>query len=519
MSPLSRRRLLRQAAWLAGAALVPAPAMVLARPRLRADPFTLGVASGEPTPTGAVLWTRLAPAPLQPDGGMPARPVAVRWTVAEDEGFRRIVRRGSVMAAPEAGHAVHVEVEGLRSDRPYWYRFEADGEQSPAGRTRTTPAPGAPVDLLRIAYGSCQKYEAGFFGAHSHVAAEAPDLILFLGDYIYEQDPGSRNAVRLHPNPESKDIAGYRVRYGAYKADPQLQAAHAAAPWMTIWDDHEVENDYRGERDQDDSDPAAFLVRRAAAYQAYFEHLPLRRRARPVGPAMQLHRSLDWGGLAQLQFVDTRQHRGLRPCVAPGSGRAKLVPDCAERRDPARSLLGQPQEAWLLDTLGRSKARWNLLAQQALFGEMNVVDPAAAAGAVMWNSDGWDGAPATRERIIQRWREAKVANPLVLGGDIHSFAAADVRATPDGPAVASEFVGGSITSFGMDKAAAARMRANNPRVAHLDGDTRGYARVDLTPDRAEITFRGLANAADANTSVRDLAAFTVESGRPGLQPS
>ncbi len=515
MTPPSRRKLLGQAAWLAGAALIPAPATVLARPRLRATPFTLGVASGEPTPSGVVLWTRLAPAPLQADGGMPPSPVAVRWTVAEDEAFRRVVRRGSAIAAPEAGHSVHVEVEGLRPDRLYWYRFEADGERSPVGRTRTTPVRGAPADRLRIAYSSCQKYEAGYFAAHRHLAADAPDLILFLGDYIYEQDPGSRDAVRLHPNPEPKDIGGYRVRYAAYKSDPQLQAAHAAAPWMTIWDDHEVENDYRGDRDQDDGDPAAFLVRRAAAYQAYFEHLPLRRRSRPVGPAMLLHRSLDWGALAQLQLVDTRQHRGLRPCIAPGSGRAKLVPDCPERRDPARSLLGPAQEAWLLQTLGRSRAHWNLLTQQSLFGEMNVGDPAAPQS--VWNSDGWDGAPATRDRILSRWREAKVSNPVVLGGDIHAFIAGEVRAAPDGPVLASEFVGGSITSFGPDAAAAARLRANNPRLGFVDGATRGYARVDVTPKRARVTFRGLSSAADASAAASDLAAFTVETGRPGLQ--
>jgi alkaline phosphatase D len=512
--PLSRRGLLGRAAWLAGASLLPAGGRALARPKLGSYPFSLGVASGEPAPDGMVLWTRLAPRPFDPAGGMPPEPVRVRWTVAEDAGLTRVVRQGAVAAEPQAGHSVHVEVAGLRPDRPYWYRFEADGEVSPVGRTRTTPAPGAEVERLRFAFSSCQKFEAGYFGAYTHMVEDAPDLILFLGDYIYEGDPGSRDAVRLHPNPEPKDVGGYRVRYAAYKADPMLQAAHAAAPWMVIWDDHEVENDYRGDRDQDDGDPVAFLQRRAAAYQVYYEHMPLRRRSLPVGPAMQLYRSLDWGRLAQFQFVDDRQYRGFRPCRPPGSGRGKLVPDCEERRDPRRSLLGAAQEAWLLDTLANSRARWNLLAQQTLFGELAVRDPEAPQ-TVAYSSDGWDGAPASRTRILQRWREAKVSNPVALGGDVHAFAAGELRETPAGPAIGTEFVGGSISSFGPDAASAARVKAMNPHLRHFDGALRGYARVDVTPTRSTTTFRGL-DATVPQTPVADLASFVVESGRPGL---
>jgi alkaline phosphatase D len=465
-----------------------------------------------------VLWTKLAPRPFELAGGMPPEPVRVRWTVAEDDAFARVVRRGAAVATPEAGHAVHVEVDGLQPGRPYWYRFEADGELSPVGRTRTTPAVGAPVERLRLAFGSCQKYETGHFGAYAHMVGDAPDLVLFLGDYIYEQDPGGAGAIRLHPNPEPKDLAGYRVRYAAYKSDPMLRAAHAAAPWMVIWDDHEVENDYRGDRDQDDGDPAAFLLRRAAAYQAYYEHLPLRRRSRPVGPAMQLYRSLDWGSLAQFQFVDDRQYRGLRPCRAPGSGRGKLIPDCPERRDPARSLLGTAQETWLLDTLGRSRAQWNVLAQQTLFGGAEFRDPAAPA-APAYSSDGWDGAPASRARILQRWREAKVANPVALGGDIHAFAAGDLRERPDAPVLGTEFVGGSISSLGTDADGARRMTALNPHVRFFDGSLRGYGLVDIAPARTDVVFRALADARQPSTSVRDLARFTVESGRPGVHPA
>jgi alkaline phosphatase D len=324
--------------------------------------------------------------------------------------------------------------------------------------------------------------------------------------------------VRLHPNPEPRDVGGYRVRYAAYKADPMLQAAHAAAPWMVIWDDHEVENDYRGDRDQDDGDPVAFLRRRAAAYQAYYEHMPLRRRSLPVGPAMQLYRSLDWGRLAQLQFVDDRQYRGLRPCVAAGSGRGKLVPDCDERRDPARSLLGRRQEAWLLDTLASSKAQWNLLAQQALFGPLELRDP-NSPDRPAFSSDGWDGAPATRARILQRWREAKVSNPVVLGGDIHAFVAGELREQPEGPVVASEFVGGSISSLGADARTAGLFRGLNPRIGFFEGQRRGYGLVEVTPAGAQVAFRALADARDPVSPVSDLATFTVENGRPGHQAS
>ena len=334
----SRRQLLRQAAWVAGLALLPSTGGVIAASRIRENPFTLGVASGEPTPDGMVLWTRLAPRPLDPDGGMGPSSVVVRWEIALDPGFRRMVRSGRVLATPEAGHSVHVELTGLRSDQDYWYRFMVHGGTSPVGRTRTAPRRDSRPERLRLCFASCQKYESGLYGAYRHMVEDQPDLVLFLGDYIYEGKPGSANAVRLHLNPEPMDVAGYRVRYATYKSDPMLQAAHAVAPWAVIWDDHEVSNDYGGARDQDGGDPVAFLRRRAAAYQAYYEHMPLRRRAIPVGPDMLLYRSLNWGRLAQIQLVDDRQYRSEPVCRPPKAGRGKLISDCDDRRDPGRSL-------------------------------------------------------------------------------------------------------------------------------------------------------------------------------------
>ena len=519
----SRRRLMQHAAWMAGAALAPAALSrrAFGAPRDGDDPFTLGVASGEPAPDGFVIWTRLAPRPFEPDGGMPDRSVPVRWEVAEDPAFRRAVARGTALAGPAAGHAVHVEVSGLRPAREYWYRFTTAAGASPAGRALTAPAPGAAVDRLRLVFGSCHKYEAGFYGAWRHAVEEHPDLILFLGDYIYEGKPRSNNAVRLHRNPEPFDLAGYRVRYATYKSDPLLQAAHAAAPWMVIWDDHEVSNDYGNDRDEDQNldlggDAQRFLRRRAAAYQAYYEHMPLRRRARPVGPDMLLYRSLDWGNLAQLQFVDDRQYRSPRPCAPPSAGRGKRVPDCDERRSPARSMLGPEQERWLLDTLGRSHARWNVLAQQTLFAPLQLRDP--ATGAPAFSADGWDGSPATRDRIAARWRDARVSNPVVLGGDIHAFAAADVR-TAEGQVAAPSFVGGSLTSLGAMAAETAPYLSLNPDIKLWNGEVRGYGRVDLRPAGGEVAFRGMVDARQEATAARTLAAYAMETGRPAVTPA
>ena len=504
----SRRQLLHEAALAAGWALTPAlwrPA--LAQTRLADFPFTLGVASGEPTPSGVVLWTRLAPRPLQPDGGMPAAPVAVAWEIAEDEGFRRIVRSGSELAVSEAGHSVHVEAEGLRSGRRYHYRFRAGGHESPVGHTRTAPRPGDNVRRMRIAYGSCQKYEAGYYGAYDHLVADDPDLVLFLGDYIYEQKR-AKAPLRPHPETEARDLASYRVRYGAYKSDPKLQAAHACAPWMVVWDDHEVANDYGGDQAKDGLSPADFLKRRAAGYQAFYEHMPLRRTSLPVGPQMSLHRSLDWGRLAQIQMIDTRQHRNFRTCDALADN--KTIPDCPERTDPARSMLGAAQERWLMDTLGASRARWNILGQQYAMGELRRAGPEA-----LWSNDGWDGYAQTRDRILARWDEARVSNPIALGGDIHCFIAGDLERTPGRP-VASHFVGGAISSGGAQQSDMDKLRGANPATLYAEGETRGYGRVDLTPGGCDVTFRGVRSALVPESPGFDLARFHVESGRPGL---
>jgi alkaline phosphatase D len=227
-------------------------------------PFTLGVASGDPAPGGVVLWTRLAPAPLLPGGGMPARAVPVDWQVAVDPGLGRIVRGGTVLAQPGQGHAVHVEVAGLDPACTYWYRFRAGGEVSPVGRTRTLPEPGASPARLALAVVSCQHFEHGYYTAYRHLAEEDLDLVVHLGDYLYETAP-AEGQPRRHAGPAPTDLAGYRLRHAQYRTDPDLQAAHAAAPFVLAWDDHEVQNDYAADQSERFDPPTAFRRRRATA--------------------------------------------------------------------------------------------------------------------------------------------------------------------------------------------------------------------------------------------------------------
>jgi alkaline phosphatase D len=228
------------------------------RPRFFADPFTLGIASGDPVADGIVLWTRLAPDPLQ-GGGMPPSNVDVRWEVATDESMRRIVKRGSAVASPGFAHAVHAEVNGLESDRWYWYRFDVGGAASPIGRARTLPKRDAVKERLRFAFASCQHYEQGYYAAHRHLAQEPVDFVAFLGDYIYEST--SANQVRSHGSGEPISLADYRTRYALYKTDADLQAAHAACPWIVTFDDHEVDNNYVGLVSQDGVSEAEFSLR------------------------------------------------------------------------------------------------------------------------------------------------------------------------------------------------------------------------------------------------------------------
>ena len=488
----------------------------------RQDPFTLGVASGDPWPTGVVIWTRLAREPLAPDGfgGMPRMDVAVQWQVAEDERFRRVVRRGRSVARARDAHTVHVEVDGLRPGREYHYRFRTGPHRSVVGRTHTAPAYGSSPAALRMAVASCAQLEHGFFSAYRDIAEQRPDLVVHLGDYFYEYEKGGYDLLQLprrirdHAGPEARTLAGYRMRHAQYRADPDLQAAHAAAPWVMVWDDHEVDNNWAGDVPEELEGPQPdWAVRRAAAFRTYDEHMPLRRSTRSRSfRRLRIHRRQHWGDLLTLHLLDTRQFRSDQAC-----GDLRRV-GCSAALDPARTMLGTAQQRWLEDGLSTSTARWDLLGQQVPFARRDV-DPGQDLELVM---DSWDGYPAARTAVTAAL--GRVTNPVVLTGDVHRHYAADVLADaddPDSPVVASEVVTTSITSGGdgsdRHRHAESELRTN----PHLrwTRDRRGYVLATLTPDTLTADFRTLPFVEKPGATASTAASWVVESGRPGLVPS
>lgn len=496
------------AAWLSNRA----PGAVMAAPAFASYPFTLGVASGDPAPDGFVLWTRLAPSPREQGGGMTPEPVEIGWQVAEDEAFARIVQQGTATAVPAWAHSVHVEVSGLRSDRWYWYRFKAGGEVSPAGRTRTMPPAGALPEQLRFAFASCQKYEIGHYTAFEHMAREELDLIVHLGDYIYEKGDG-KNAIRPHSTPEILTLDDYRARYAVYKSDPALQAAHAMAPWIGTWDDHEVSNNYAAAIPEhpERMTSAEFLLRRAAGYQAYYEHMPLRRSALPSGPDMLLYRRLAFGRLAEFNVLDTRQYRTDQP---QGDGVQAPAPVLL---DPAGTLLGDRQREWLFAGLDRSPATWNVLAQQIMMARVDF-QPGPDEAVSM---DKWTGYEFERRRVLRHVRDAGTANPVVLTGDIHCNWANELAPDPDVPdaaPVAVEFVGTSISSGGdggEKRPQTDAVLAENPFVKFFN-DERGYVRCEVTPQAWRTDYRTVPYVSRPGAPLLTRASFVVESGRPVL---
>ena len=504
----SRRAVLSGGLGLAGAGLLRTWPARAAELTFADDPFTLGIASGYPEPTAAVLWTRLAPQPLVPGGGLPAAPVPVDWEVGTDERLRAVVRRGTVYATPDWAHSVHVEVAGLEPARDYWYRFTSGGAQSPVGRTRTAAARGTLPNRMTFALASCQHYEQGHYAAYGAVASDALDLVVHVGDYIYEGRGTSR--VRAHDAPECHTLEDYRQRYAIYKSDPQLQAAHAAGPWMLVSDDHEVANDYAALQSGQDDPPELFLARRAAAYQAYYEHLPLPRRLVPFDGRQRLYTSRSFGDLATVVMLDGRQYRAPQAC-APGS----LVEPCAELYEAERSMLGRAQEQWLHRTLGASSARWNLLGQQTLLAHF---DQSGDGPRAYW-ADGWNGYPAARERLVEALLARTGGNAVVLSGDIHAFLVNDVHAvaTDYGSAiVATELVTSSISSQGPAQASFNRWQAENPNVQLARSDYRGYVRVAVEPERLHAELVAVDDITRPDSATHVLASFDVEDGKPGV---
>ncbi|NBS46527.1 MAG: alkaline phosphatase [Betaproteobacteria bacterium] len=522
------RRQWLQAA-LAASATIWLPRSVWSQPRLTQSPFALGVASGSPTHDSVVIWTRLLG-----EGVRAAGEITVQWELADDEGFTRAVRRGQATARAELAHAVHVEVPGLEADRVYHYRFRIGGNgqdwTSTAGRTRTLPRPDAQVARWRLAYASCQRWEHGYFSAWRHMRDDAPDLVLFLGDYIYEY-PSAQRSVRLSNGQWVITLDDYRERYALYKSDPDLQAMHAACPWMITWDDHEVQNDYAGVRSGDGGPEVAdFRLRRAQAYQAWYEHMPVRASVLPrviaslaQGEAMRIHGSARIGRLASVHLLDARQYRDPQACTPNGrAGSAMLDPDtCAEWDDPARSLLGTAQSQWLVDSLTRDAARWQFIAQQSLFAPR---DYRPGPQRYVWN-DGWDGYAAERQRIATALAAQRRARPdfnaVFLGGDIHENWVGHVKTDyqqPSAAAVATEFCGTSISSrSGVSNARLPDRLAENPHFVFADSEKRGYGIVDVQAERITTRLRVLDDATRIDASVSTLAQFSVPSGQPRIE--
>jgi alkaline phosphatase D len=432
--------------------------------------------------------------------------------------MRRIVRRGTATARADRAHAVHVEVDGLGPDRWYWYRFSARGEASPVGRTRTAPAPAAAPARLRFAVASCQDFQNGYYAAYRHMARADLDFVLHLGDYIYEYG-GRPDRVRRHRGGETVTLADYRNRYAQYRTDPDLQAAHAAFPWLAIWDDHEVENDYADARSEKQTPPAEFLRRRAAAYRAYFEHMPLRPGMAPQGPRLPLYRRRRFGTLVDLFLLDGRQYRSDQACPGPLHGGQVINPDkCAELADPRRSMLGAEQERWLFRGTAERRGRWTVIGQQMLMAALIQTTREGEPG--VW-SDGWDGYPAARRRLADHLLAARVPNPVVLGGDIHSFWVTDLKQDfrdPRSPTVASEFVGTSISSSGLpQRIADAAMQL--PHIKLAETRWRGYVRCTVTPRQWRSDLETVDTIARPEARLATLRSFVVEDGRPGPQPA
>lgn len=515
--PLMNRRHFLQSTAAAG--LILASGSLVAR-TFTHNPFSLGVASGSPAVDGFVLWTRLMAAP----GGepLPDTPVEVRWELAADAGFRRIVQRGSTLADPYFAHSVHVEIHGLRGAARaphYWYRFMTGDAVSATGRTRVLPPAGSDAPL-NLALASCQNYEHGYFGAYRHMAREALDLVLFVGDYIYEYGV-TPNRVRQHNGPPCINLDDYRARLAHYKGDADLQTAHAAFPWIVTWDDHEVENDYANDRAASGRGEI-FLARRAAAYRAYWEHMPLRWAQRPQGADAQLYRRYHWGRGVNLHVLDARQYRDHQVCTPPDQGGSRTIRDqtCPERLDPKWSLLGQTQEQWLNQGIRSSTADFDLIGQQSLMAQMRMSaarapEPAVADG--LWN-DSWDGYPAARQRALDVWAAKK--NVITLGGDVHACYVNDLKRDFDdekSPAVATEIVGTSITSPSWSQARTERAMRDNAHVRYGKSDQRGYMVLQVKGRQTTAHLRVIDTVRQPESTITTAASFVVEAGRPGAQ--
>ena len=515
-----RRRLLSMLGTVGAAAAsaqLPAERATAAR-RPRLDyPFTLGVASGDPQPDGVVLWTRLAPEPFACGGGMPPQArVPVDWKLALDPRMRRVVRAGAVFATADLGHTVHLELRGLQPDTEYHYQFRYRNHVSTVGRTRTAPSIASRLESVDLAFVSCQRWEDGYYSTYRRLADDDLDFVLHLGDYIYEGDIAAdgkfrHTAVPENARPAPRSLDQWRIRYALYRSDPDLQRAHALFPFVCTWDDHDVQDGWAGDRSPWDGDITELRV---AAFQAFYENLPLRAASIPTAAGVRLHRRLTYGDLIQLNVLDGRQHRTVPACGwdEPGWEEADA---CPAQYEPAVTMLGAEQEGWLLEGLASSTAQWNVLGSNVIMAGFNL------DGAQRRWHDGWDGYPAGRNRITRVLRDAEVSNPVVLSGDWHSTFVNDIlldHDRPDSPVVATEFVGTSVSSNGDLEIYGpyyGPMIGFNPHIRYFDGDKRGYVRCHVERGQWRTDLRMVTTVSKPDADAYTLASFVVESGSPG----
>ena len=492
-----------------GLAAAQASAPLVAEARFSRNPFTLGVASGDVTQDSVVLWTRLAPEPLAADGGIRQGAIPVRWELFEEEEMRAPVRQGEELAAPRLAHSVHVDVQGLEPGREYWYRFSVGRHSSEAGRTKTLPAPGSRAESIRFVTASCQNYAHGYFAAYDHIIADDPDFVMHLGDYIYETSYGV--TVRRHETEDMPfTLDGYRRRHALYKTDESLKRAHARLPFFTTLDNHDAVID---------TDPAG-LARRAAAYQAWYEHMPVRGYGKPGDNRFHLRRTIHAGRLAQINLLDTRQFRDRQYLCSnnePAYGFGNYRERCPEIFVEERSMLGEAQERRLMESMVNNRTPWNVIASTSVFSPFHLdIDDKTL------NFTGsWDGYPANRDRIAGAINRSATGRAVILSGDMHSFWAIDgmesAAVSDRFPGV--EFVVSSISANWpdeMDKPITDNL-FRNPQIKFYEPDKRGYLLHDVSAQEWQTTARAVHDVRDAQSGVFDLARFVVENGKPGLR--
>lgn len=527
-----RRRTVVKAA-AAGAVLAgPLAAAPAARAATAQAPaFLHGLASGDPLPDGVLLWTRVTPTPEAIPGSGLGPDTEVGWTVALDKAFSTVVARGSTRATAASDHTVKADIRGLRPATDYWFRFSAGGTDSPVARTRTAPAADAAVTGLRFGVVSCANWEAGHFSAYRHLAARGDlDAWLHLGDYIYEYGTGEYGTrgrtVRPHaPAHEIVTLADYRVRHATYKTDPDLQALHAKAPVVAIWDDHEFANDAwsGGAENHTEGAEGAWAARQAAAQQAYFEWMPVR-------PALAgtTYRRLRFGKLADLSLLDLRSFRSQQASLGDG-----------EVDDPDRTLTGRAQLDWLKAGLSSSDTAWRLVGTSVMISPLalgalpaSLLKPLAELldlprEGLALNTDQWDGYTDDRRELLTHLRTNAIGNTVFLTGDIHMAWANDVPVNagtyPLSPSAATEFVVTSVTSDNLDDivkvaegtvstVASPLIRATNRHVHWVDTDRHGYGVLDVTAERTQMDYYVLSGRTDPAATSAWARSYRTRSG-------